>query len=171
MGRLYFEEVFHPCLYLWTLGPTSFHLSPSKDNDDVDDEDDSGARSFLDFSIGGGGGIEECSGEGGMARFSDGRICDAHLANWLAAAPKASSSSSSIMVRGLLAIFLICSPFCLQPSFHLCLYFLPLLLQPVGECSYLFLVLPFPFFLLGLLQEEIILKLFCSNYLIDLLNS
>jgi hypothetical protein len=82
-------------------------LPPPESDDDDDDEDDGGADSVLVIGRSGGG-IKESFGEGGIAGFSDGVICDTHLANQSAATPDASPSSSN-MVEGLLAIFLIYS--------------------------------------------------------------
>jgi hypothetical protein len=54
-------------------------------------------------------GIIESFGEGGMVGFSNWVTWEAYRANLVSATPDASPSSSSIIVGGLLAIFLICS--------------------------------------------------------------
>jgi hypothetical protein len=69
--------------------------------EDNDDDEDGGARGYLVFG-GSGGGIEGSVVKGEITGFSDGGICDAHLASLAAAIPDASSSSSLIMVGGLL---------------------------------------------------------------------
>jgi hypothetical protein len=76
--------------------------------EDNDDEEDKG-RALGCLDEGGGGGTEESLEEDGMARFSDGGICDAHQVSLFTMAPNASPSSALVMVGGLLTIFLICS--------------------------------------------------------------
>jgi hypothetical protein len=101
------KKYFSPFLPFGPLVQPRLYLALLEEDHD-DNEDEGGACGFLAFSQGGGG-IEDCLGEGGIAGFSDGGIYDAHQVNRSALAPDTSSSSSPMMVEGLLAIFHICS--------------------------------------------------------------
>jgi hypothetical protein len=54
----------------------------------------------LAFDRGRGGATEKSPGEDGMAGFSEGGICDAHILSSSVTAPVASPSSASNMVGG-----------------------------------------------------------------------
>jgi hypothetical protein len=62
----------------WCIPLSAEDENDNDDNDDHDDDEDGGAHSFLVFGRGGGSGIEELHGEGGMARFLDRGTCDTH---------------------------------------------------------------------------------------------
>jgi hypothetical protein len=118
-GAFTLKKYFSRFLPFGPLDQLRWCLPQSGKDDDNEHEDEGGAHGFLDFG-GGAGGIEDYLGEGCIARFYDWGIYDTYLANQSAVAPDpALSSSSSIMVGGLLTIFCICSAFALNLSPYL----------------------------------------------------
>jgi hypothetical protein len=88
-GAFTLKKYFSPFLPFGPLFQPLWCLSPSEEDNDVDDdEEDGGARGSLNIGGSGGGREGSCS-EGGIAGFPDPGISEAHLASLAAAVPEA----------------------------------------------------------------------------------